>query len=96
MTLDSAINHIEHICQLAGDARHVAIGSDLDGGFGTEQSPEDLDTIADLQMLGPLLKKRGYTEADIKAIFHGNLLRLFERAWNKTSLAGNSSDGNLP
>jgi membrane dipeptidase len=96
VTLDSALNHIDHICQLAGNARHVAIGSDLDGGFGTEQSPEDLDTIADLQMLGPLLKKRGYTAADIKAIFHGNLLRLFERAWNKTSLAGNSSDGNLP
>jgi membrane dipeptidase len=92
VTLDSALNHIDHICQLAGNARHVAIGSDLDGGFGTEQSPEDLDTISDLQMIGPLLKKRGYTEADIKAIFHGNWLRLFERAWNKTSPAGNSSE----
>ena len=81
VTLDSSLNHIDHICQLAGNVRHVAIGSDLDGGFGTEQSPEDLDTIADLQGLQPLLRKRGYTEADVKAIFHGNWLRFFERAW---------------
>jgi membrane dipeptidase len=82
VTLDSALNHIDHICQLAGNTRHVGIGSDLDGGFGTEQSPEDLDTIADLQKLNPLLRKRGYTEDDVKAIFHGNWLRLFERAWS--------------
>lgn len=88
VTLDSAVNHIEHICQLAGNTRHVAIGSDLDGGFGTEQTPEDLDTIADLQMLSPLLQKRGYTEADVKAIFHGNWLRLFEGAWKGTTRAG--------
>lgn len=85
VTLDSALNHIDHICQLAGNTRHVAIGSDLDGGFGTEQSPEDLDTIADLQGLNPLLQKRGYAEADVKAIFHGNWLRLFERAWKGTA-----------
>ena len=82
VTLDSALNHIDRICQLAGNARHVGIGSDLDGGFGTEQSPEDLDTIADLQKLGPLLTSRGYSDADIQGIFHGNWLRLFERAWS--------------
>jgi membrane dipeptidase len=79
--LDSVLNHIDHICQLAGNVRHVAIGSDLDGGFGTEQSPEDLDTIADLQELNPLLRKRGYSEADVRAIFHGNWMRFFERTW---------------
>lgn len=81
--LDSAVNHIDHICQLAGNTHHVAIGSDLDGGFGIEQTPEDLDTIADLQGLQPLLRKRGYSEADVKAIFHGNWLRFFERAWKE-------------
>jgi membrane dipeptidase len=84
VTLNSVVNHIDHICQLAGNCRHVAIGSDLDGGFGTEQSPEDLDTIADLQNLRPLLQERGYTEADVKAIFHGNWLRLFSNAWRGT------------
>ena len=56
------------------------IGSDLDGGFGTEQTPRDLDTIADLQKLAPLLRRRGYTAADIAAIFHGNWLRFFTEA----------------
>jgi membrane dipeptidase len=87
VTLESVLNHVDHICQLAGNVRHVAIGSDLDGGFGTEQSPEDLDTIADLQALNPLLRKRGYSDADVKAIFHGNWLRFFERAWKGTSAA---------
>jgi membrane dipeptidase len=59
----------------------VAIGSDLDGGFGTEQTPEDLDTIADLQKLKPILQKHGYTIADTEAIFHGNWLRFFADAW---------------
>jgi len=81
VTLEAAVDHIDHICQLAGNARHVAIGSDLDGGFGTEQTPEDLDTIADLQKLVPLLRARGYTDADAEAIFHGNWMRFFSQAW---------------
>jgi membrane dipeptidase len=80
-TLQDVVQHIDHICQLAGNTRHVAIGSDLDGGFGTEQCPEGLDTIADLQKLGPLLSARGYSNDDLAAIFHGNWMRLFERAW---------------
>jgi membrane dipeptidase len=71
--LSLVVDHIDHICRLAGDCAHVAIGTDLDGGFGAEQSPGDLDTIADLQKLDALLAKRGY----IDAICHGNWLRFF-------------------
>jgi membrane dipeptidase len=81
VVLSDVVRHIDHICQLAGNTRHVAIGSDLDGGFGTEQCPEDLDTIADLQELDPLLRARGYSAVDVAAIFHGNWMRLFERVW---------------
>jgi membrane dipeptidase len=81
VTLEDVVRHIDHICQLAGNTRHIAIGSDLDGGFGTEQCPEDLDTIADLQKLGPLLKRQGYTNQDLEAIFYENWMRLFARAW---------------
>lgn len=56
------------------------IGSDLDGAFGREQTPTDLDTIADLQKLQTLLSKRGYTDADIEGIFHGNALRFLREA----------------
>lgn len=78
--IEAAVDHIDHICQLAGNVDHVGIGSDLDGGFGTEQCPGDLETIADLQKLVPLLKKRGYGSSDIEAIFYRNWVRFFERS----------------
>ncbi len=80
-TLEQVVDQIDHVCQLAGDARHAAIGSDLDGGYGTEQTPSDLDTIADLQKLPDLLSRRGYREEDIAAVMHGNWLRLLGAAW---------------
>lgn len=79
--LKAVIDHIDHICALAGNARHVAIGTDLDGGYGTEQTPEGLDTIADLQKIPAMLRARGYTEENIVAIMHDNWLRLFNAAW---------------
>jgi len=79
--LEAVIDHIDRVCQIAGNASHAAIGSDLDGGYGTEQTPEGLDTIADLQKIPGLLRARGYAEADIAGIMHGNWMRLFESAW---------------
>src|SRR5438445_4211245 len=81
VSLEAVVDHIDRVCQLAGNTRHAAIGSDLDGGFGTEQCPHDLDTIADLQKIPALLRKRGYKQTDIEAVMHGNWLRLFHKAW---------------
>jgi membrane dipeptidase len=81
ITIETIIDHYDHICQIAGNSLHCAIGSDLDGTYGTEQSPADLDTIADLQKLTGLLAKRGYKKADIENIFHGNWLRFLKKAW---------------
>jgi len=72
VTLQHVIAHIDHICQIAGDAKHVGIGSDFDGGFGVQQTPAEIDTIADLQKLGPLLAEKGYTQADIAAVLGRN------------------------
>lgn len=83
VTLATVVEHIDHVCQLAGNSRHAAIGTDLDGGFGREQSPRDLDTIADLQTLPGLLAARGYSAADVAAILHGNWLRLLRDAWSR-------------
>jgi membrane dipeptidase len=77
VSLDAILNNIDHICQLAGNTRHVAIGTDLDGGFGNEQIPSGMETIADLQKLAPMLSSRGYSDQQIDAIFHGNWLRFF-------------------
>lgn len=74
------VDHLDHICQLAGNARHVGLGTDLDGGFGREQSPLDVDSIADLQKLPGLFRARGYSEADIAGILHGNFLRFLSEA----------------
>lgn len=82
VTLEAFVDQIDHVCQVAGNARHSAIGSDLDGGFGAERCPCDLDTIADLQKVPELLRKRGYKEDDILDIMHGNWIRFFEAAWN--------------
>ena len=72
LLIESIVDHIDHICQLSGNTNHVMIGSDLDGGFGKEQCPEDLDTIADLQNLGHILSRRGYSDNDIEKILSKN------------------------
>lgn len=79
--LEKVIDHMDHICQLAGNALHIGIGSDLDGAFGKEQCPYDLETIADLQKIPELLAKRGYSQADIEGVMHGNWLRFLRNAW---------------
>ena len=79
--LENLVDHWDHICQIAGNSEHVAIGSDLDGIFGTEQSPWDLNSIADLQKYQEILTRRGYTPQDIENILHGNWLRFLRNAW---------------
>ena len=81
--MDRLVDHIDHVCQLAGNTRHAAIGSDLDGGYGTEQSPGDLDTIADLAELGELMTARGFSDDDVAAVTHGNWIRKLRTAWEQ-------------
>lgn len=78
--LEQLVDHWDHICQLAGDSLHVAIGSDLDGIFGTEQSPWDLNSVADLQKFESILEKRGYKDSDIDNIFYANWSRFLRKA----------------
>ena len=80
-SLDKMIDHMDHICQLAGNTLHVGIGTDLDGAFGKEQCPYDLETIEDLKLIPGLLKKRGYAQQDVENIMHGNWLRFLYNAW---------------
>ena len=83
VTLDRVIDHIDHICQLAGNARHCMIGSDLDGAFGREQCPSDVETISDLAKIPDLLRKRGYADEDVRGIMHGNFIRFLRDAWSE-------------
>lgn len=81
LKIERICDHIDHICQIAGNALHVGIGTDLDGGYGTEQTPMDLDSIADLQSIPALLKQRGYSENDIQGIMYGNFVSFLRRVW---------------
>ena len=80
--MEDIANHTDHICQLLGTTKHCGIGTDLDGGFGKEQTPHDLDTIADLQRLVDVLKSRGYSTQSTEAILNGNWLRFLRDAWS--------------
>ncbi len=78
--LESVCDHIDHVCQIAGSSRHSAIGSDLDGGFGSDQTPHDLETIVDLGKIAVILARRGFSQSDIELIMYGNWLRFFRQA----------------
>jgi membrane dipeptidase len=80
-TLETVADHLDHVCQVTGCARHAGIGSDLDGGYGYEQGPRDLNTIADLQALAGIFARRGYGRQDVAAMLGGNWIRLLRETW---------------
>ncbi len=80
-SLHTLIDHMDHICQIAGNASHIGIGSDLDGAFGIEQCPTDIDTIADLRKIPMLLQNRGYSVTDIENVMGGNWIRFLRNHW---------------
>jgi len=82
VTLKIMVDHMDHICQLTGNTNHIGIGSDLDGAFGKEQCPIDIDTIADLQKLTNLLENRGYVEDDINRILSQNFIDFLLQVWS--------------
>lgn len=75
-------DHVDHICQILGTSAHIGIGTDLDGGFGTEQTPAGIDTIADLSKLVDELAARGYSVDDLTSICNGNFLKFLDKAWS--------------
>ena len=79
VSLKLMINNVDHICQLIGDSLHAGIGSDLDGAFGREQCPFDLDTIADLQKVPEKLSEIGYSASDTQNIMSNNWIRFLKK-----------------
>ncbi|MDJ0975557.1 MAG: membrane dipeptidase, partial [Planctomycetota bacterium] len=77
--LGTVLAHIDHMVQLVGPD-HVGLGSDLDGGFGTSDAPEGIETVADLARIGEGLRERGYPDPAIEKILGGNWLRIVRQA----------------
>jgi len=80
ITLHTLAAHIDHVCQIAGDARHVGIGTDFDGGFGWPAVPYEINTIADMQKLSAILIEYGYSEQSASDILGENWRRHLERS----------------
>lgn len=80
LPLTKVVEAIDYVCQLVGSAKHVGIGSDLDGGFGRESVPAGIETIADLKKIAPLLADRGYADDDIERIFYRNWSQILQQA----------------
>jgi membrane dipeptidase len=79
VTLEDFVNHIDYVCQMAGDARHAAIGGDTDGQGGRECAPADVNTIVDYHRIADILRRRGYAEADVENIMFRNWVRFLDR-----------------
>jgi membrane dipeptidase len=80
VSISDVADAIDHVCQLTGDAQHVGIGSDFDGGLGMEHTPAEIDTVADLLIIARALQARGYAPEDVEAVMGGNWLRILRRA----------------
>ncbi len=75
--LGDVVRHMDHICQITGSDKHVAIGTDMDGGLGRNEIPQEITTAADLPKVGDALRNAGYDDAATARIMRGNWLRFF-------------------
>ena len=79
VTLEDYCDHIDHVCQMAGNSLHSAIGGDTDGQGGTDGAPYEVDTVSDYQIVAEILDRRGYKQEDIENVMFGNWQRFFEK-----------------
>ena len=78
-TLADVVTHVKMLCDLAGDSRHVGLGTDMDGGLGREQIPEEIRTIGDLPKLADALSSAHFSDSDIINILGSNWLNYFAK-----------------
>ena len=76
LTIDDVVAHIDHVCQVLGDAAHIGLGTGLGGSFGMADLPIGIDSVSDLKAIGTGLKVRGYGEGEVTAVLGKNWLHL--------------------
>lgn len=81
VTLEHVVAHIDHVCQVVGNAAHVGIGTDFDGGFGVESVPAEIKNVSDLPLIGKALKEKGYSQEDVDGFMGQNWLNMLRRTW---------------
>lgn len=82
VTLAHVVAHIDHICQIVGDAKHVGLGTDFDGGFGVESVPAEIKNLSDLPLIGQALKEKGYNQQDVDGFMGQNWINMLRRSWS--------------
>lgn len=92
VTLEKVADQVDHVCQLVGHCESIAIGTDLDGGYGTEQTPVEMDSIARITVLRGMLERRNYSGRDVDAIFAENALKFFRRSLPQEAGSGKSKE----
>jgi membrane dipeptidase len=81
VTLENVVAHIDHICQLLGNAEHLGLGSDFDGGFGAQHIPLELKSVLDVVNIAQALRERGYGEGEVSGIMGMNWLHFLRESW---------------
>ena len=76
-TIEDCVRHIEHVCELTNSRKHIGLGSDMDGGFGSDGLPQGINTPSDLIILTSALAEQGWSNTDLAGFAHAN----FERFW---------------
>jgi membrane dipeptidase len=79
VTLDVYVSQIDYVCQLLGSADNVGIGTDFDGGFGYQSTPAELNSMADIGLIIPMLELKGYTQSEIAKIFGLNWIEYLKK-----------------
>ncbi|QQE12333.1 membrane dipeptidase [Planctomycetota bacterium] len=79
VSINELADHVVRVCDLAGNTDHVGFGTDMDGGFGADWIPTEVDTYRDLQKFADVLSGRGFKDGDIEKFFHKN----WSRFWMK-------------
>ncbi len=75
--LDDVVDHLEHLREVMGSEELIAIGSDMDGGYGLEFTPTGVETSAAMPNLAARMQARGWSEDAVRGVFAGNWLRFW-------------------
>lgn len=79
-TIADCVAHVNRIVELMGHRRGVALGSDMDGGFGPAELPVGLDHPTKLNALADALHDAGWADDEIEGFAYGNWRRFIEQA----------------
>ena len=79
-TLDDVVRHAQHMARLMGRFDGVALGSDMDGGFGPSELAAGLEHPTKLPALAEALRAAGWSEAQVRGVQRKNWLKFLRRA----------------